>query len=416
MTDPANIAFPQGVARAPSWAPRGIRLGAAPYCKGSFRLTDLLSRTGTVQFANLMDSRMGATLSLIPELEEVVQHGSREKRVETLQRITALFLDGASRYNDEHVDLFDDIIGRLIDEIETKARAELSNHLAPVSNAPVKVLRKLANDDDIAVAGPVLKLAPRLAEADLISVASTKGQAHLHAISARRALGEAVTDVLVRRGNRDVARRVADNRSARISEKGFYGLVKRAEEDGILAEKVGLRPDIPAPMFRDLLTKATAVVHRRLIASATPEVRAAICDVLAKVSKEVSARVGPRDYRAAQRVVLNLDRANRLDETVLTSFCNEGKYEETVVGLAALAKVPIKIADRLMAGDRPDPVLILCKAAGLNWPAVKALILARPDGAGTSAQGLDAAFANYGSLSASTARRVVRFWQVRQNQ
>jgi uncharacterized protein (DUF2336 family) len=148
---------------------------------------------------------MGATLSLIPELEEVVQHGSREKRVETLQRITALFLDGASRYNDEHVGLFDDIIGRLIDEIETKARAELSNHLAPVSNAPVKVLRKLANDDDIAVAGPVLKLAPRLAEADLISVASTKGQAHLHAISARRALGEAVTDVLVRRGNRDVA-------------------------------------------------------------------------------------------------------------------------------------------------------------------------------------------------------------------
>jgi hypothetical protein len=105
-----------------------------------------------------------------------------------------------------------------------------------------------------------------------------------------------------------------------------------------------------------------------------------------------------------------------LDETALTSFCNEGKYEETVAGLAAVSKVPIKIADRLMAGDRPDPVLILCKAAGLSWPAVKALILARPDGAGTSAQGLDAAFANYGRLSASTAQRVVRFWQVQQSQ
>ncbi len=357
---------------------------------------------------------MGATLSLIAELEQVVQHGSREKRIETLQRVTALFLDGASRYSDDHVELFDDIFGLLIDEIETKARAELSNHLAPVGNAPVKVLRKLANDDDILVAGPVLKLAPRLAEADLIDVARTKGQAHLQAISARRALGEAVTDVLVRRGNREVVRRVADNRSARISEKGFSRLVKRAEEDGILAEKVGLRPDIPAPLFRSLLMKATSVVHRRLIASATPEVRAAICDVLAKVSKEVGARVGPRDYRAAQLVVLNLDRANRLDETAMTSFCNEGKYEETVVGLAALAKVPIKIADRLMAGDRPDAVLILCKAAGLNWPAVKALILARPDGTGTSTQGLDAAFANYGRLSASTAQRVVRFWQVRQ--
>src|SRR5580704_2548293 len=116
---------------------------------------------------------MGANpLSLISELEEVVQSGSHEKRVETLQRITALFLDGASRYSDEHVDVFDDVIGVLIEEIEAKARAELSSHLAPVSNAPVKVLRKLANDDDITVAGPILKLAPGLAEADLIDVAT----------------------------------------------------------------------------------------------------------------------------------------------------------------------------------------------------------------------------------------------------
>jgi uncharacterized protein (DUF2336 family) len=172
-----------------------------------------------------------------------------------------------------------------------------------------------------------------------------------------------------------------------------------------------LRPDIPAPLFRDLLTKATAVVHRRLIASATPEVRAAICDVLAKVSQEVGARVGPRDYRAAQRVVLALDKANQLDEAALTTFCSDGKYEEAVVTLATLSKVPIKIADRLMNGDRPDPVLILCKAAGLGWRAVKTLILARPEGGGTSSQGLDLAFANYGRLSASTAQRVVRFWQ-----
>ena len=167
------------------------------------------------------------------------------------------------------------------------------------------MLRTLANDDDIAVAGPVLKLAPRLDEADLIDLAKTKSQAHLQAISARQALGEAVTDVLVRRGDREVARSVADNRGARISEDGFSALVKRAESDGMLAEKVGLRPDIPPPMFRELLTKATAVVHQRLLASATPEVKAEIRRVLAaSIAREVGARVGPRDYRAAQRVVL----------------------------------------------------------------------------------------------------------------
>jgi uncharacterized protein (DUF2336 family) len=357
---------------------------------------------------------MGATLSLIPELEQIIQHGSRQKRVVTLRRITSLFLDGASQFNEAHVDLFDDVFVLLIDEIETKARAELANHVAPVSNAPVKLLRTLAKDDDILVAGPVLTLAPRLAEADLVDVARTKSQAHLQAISARPALGEAVTDVLVRRGDRNVARQLADNRGARISHLGFTRLVKRAADDGVLAEKVGLRPDIPAPMFRELLSRATAIVHKRLLASATPEMQSEIRDVLAKVAREVGARVGgPRDYRSAQRVVLSLDRAGQMNEAALAAFCSDGKYEEVVVGLATLAKVPIDVVDRLMAGERPDPVLILCKAAGLAWPTVRAVILARPSGKGTSSQALDYAFDNFGRLSASTAQRVVRFWQVR---
>jgi uncharacterized protein (DUF2336 family) len=358
---------------------------------------------------------MGDTLSLIPELEDVVQRGSRAKRREILQRMTALFLDGAGHYNDAHVGLFDDVFSLLIEEIESKARAELSRHLAPLTNAPVNVLRTLANDDDITVAEPVLKLSPRLAETDLVDIANTKGQEHLRAISERRALGEAVTDVLVRRGDREVARSVAENRGARISQKSFSNLVKRAEDDGILAEKVASRPDIPLLMFRALLEKATAVVHDRLIASATPEMRAAIGDVLAKVSKEVGARVGPRDYRAAQRVVLGLGQVNRLNETTLLGFCGERKFEEAVVTLATLAKIQIEIVDRLMDNDRFDPVLIVCKAANLSWPAVKEVIMLRSVANGMSAFGqLDAAFTNYGRLSASTAQRVVRFWQVRQ--
>lgn len=421
MTDRPNIAFCQPEARAPRNARVGYGGGNRIYSANIARfLSELMNycrlRAPHIFRRRLVGSQMGATLSLIPELEEVIQRGSRQKRAETLRRITSLFLDGASRFTDEHVDLFDDVFGKLIAEIETKARAELSIRLAPVGNAPTNVLRKLANDDDISVAGPVLTLAPRLDDADLVGVARTKSQAHLQAISARQMLGEAVTDVLVRRGNNDVVRRVADNHNARISETGFSRLVKRAEDDGILAEKVGLRPDIPPPMFRDLLTRATAIVHQRLLASGTPEVQAQIRDVLAKVAKEVSARVGPRDYHPAQRVVLGLHRAGQMNEVALAGFCGEGKYEETVVGLAALSKVPIDVVDRLMVGDRPDPVLILCKAAGISWPTVRAIILLRPSGKGTSTHGLDSAFANYGRLSASTAQRVVRFWQVRKEQ
>src|SRR5450759_445504 len=81
---------------------------------------------------------MSVPASLLPELEEVVQYGSAEKRAETLRRITSLFLDGAPSFNEDHVALFDDVIGCLIEEIEVKALAELARRLAPVPNAPAR--------------------------------------------------------------------------------------------------------------------------------------------------------------------------------------------------------------------------------------------------------------------------------------
>jgi hypothetical protein len=84
------------------------------------------------------------------------------------------------------------------------------------------------------------------------------------------------------------------------------------------------------------------------------------------------------------------------------------------VALSLLCGVPIETADRLVAGDRPDPVLILCKAAGYGWMTVRAIIMARPNGRGASNHALDLAFANFEKLSPATAQRVVRFWQVRQ--
>jgi uncharacterized protein (DUF2336 family) len=356
---------------------------------------------------------MSVSPSLIPELEDVVEHSSPERRAQALQRITAYFVDGASRFNEEHVRIFDEVFSCLIAEIETKARAELAAHIAPVPNAPVGVVRTLAQDDDITVAGPVLSQSPRLADRDLLDIAQSKGQAHLLAIAGRPEIAEPITDVLVQRGDHEVARSVAQNRGARISENGFNALVARAQSDGALAETVGLRPDIPPRLFRDLLLKATEVVQQRLFASAKPETQAEIRRVLAKVSTEMAARAAPRDYSTAQRLVEELRAVGKLDEAALIDFANAGKYEETVAALSVLCAVPIEVVDRLMGGDRPDPVLILCKSAGWGWPTAKAIIQCRPNGKGVSSGLLDNAFSNFERLSPATAQRVMRFWQVR---
>ena len=336
---------------------------------------------------------MGAPASLLPELEDVVQHGSAEKRAETLRRITSLFLDGAVGFNDEHVALFDDVIGCLIEEIETKALAELARRIAPVANAPAGVVSTLAKSDDIEVAGPMIKQA-KLDDPDLMYIAETKGQAHLLALSARSDIGEKLSDIIVTRGDREVARSIATNHQARLSEGAFTTLVKRAEQDGVLAERVGLRADIPPRLFRQLLMQASDVVQKRLLAQAKPDTQAEIRRVLAKVTDEVAAKAAPRNYTAALAAVRALHKDRKLTEADIAEFANSGKYEETIAALATVCAVPVEVVDRLMNGERADPVLILARAAGFGWPTVKAIINSRP-GAKPSGQTIDAAYENF---------------------
>ena len=156
---------------------------------------------------------MSASASLIPELEDVIQNGTAERRAKTVQRIANLFVDGSPHFNEDHIGLFDDVLCRLVDEIEAKARIEMAQSLAVIGNAPSELMHKLAKDEDIEVAGPVLAQSLRLHENELVELAKTRSQAHLAAIAGRTDLGEAVTDVLVRRGSPEVVRNVADNLS-----------------------------------------------------------------------------------------------------------------------------------------------------------------------------------------------------------
>jgi uncharacterized protein (DUF2336 family) len=354
-----------------------------------------------------------AAQSLIPELEEVVQHGTAARRAETLRRVTTLFLNGAEHFGDEHVALFDDVIGFLIDEIEAKALAELARRIAPVPNAPPEVVQRLAANDDITVAGPVLAQS-RLDEADLKFIAETKSQAHLLAMSTRLGITETLADILVSRGDQEVARSIAGNQQARLSADALATLVNRAGNDSVLAEKVGLRTDIPPRLFRQLLMQATDVVQKRLLARAKPGTQAEIRKVLDQVSQEVATKAAPRSFAAAMQTVRALHQQRPLTEADVLEYAKAGKYDETIAALAMMCSVPVEVVDRLMGGERYDPVLILGRSAEFSWDTVRAIITAKRGAKGTSTQAVEVAKENFDRLSAATAQRVVRFWQVRQ--
>src|SRR6266852_4271992 len=315
--------------------------------------------------------------SLIPELDEIVRHGDPRRRAEAARRITELFLQGAATFRSDHVDLFDGVLIDLVPHTELAARADLAERLSLLANAPRALVGHLAREDEIAIAGPLLRRSPVIDERALIEIARIKGQGHLLAMSERPTLSCDLTDVIIRRGDREAVRRAAGNAGALFSQSGYSALIKRANLDGVLTLTVGQRDDLSDPQLKDLLTGSIDIIRRRLFEVVKPGRQAAIKQAMSEISGVPEIVESRRDFAPAQRTILALHGAGELNEAALLGFAKAHKYEEAIAALAAMSGVKIATLDRLIAGDRHDPMLIVGKTIGLEWATVRALILLR---------------------------------------
>lgn len=357
---------------------------------------------------------MSARNSLISELEESLRKGSRDERVSSLRRVTDLFLATSDRLNDEQIEVFDDVLGRLMERIESKALVELSRRIAPIDSAPKDVVQSLARNDEVEIAEPVLMQSKRLSTQDLIEIAETKGQSHLCAISARKQLVAPVTDILLRRGDKKVADRLAANPGARFSEEGFSRMVDSAVQDETLAEKLSRRVDIPLKQFRELILRATESVRTRVLSIATPKDILEIQNIVTTVEDDEPKPVENRDYTAAHKTAMTMHRRDELNNEAILKFARGEKYEELVASLAVMCGASIPLIDRLMRGEGYNALLVPCRAAGLEWPTVRTILKMRPCPQPASERELGKAGTEYSKLSQSTALRVMRFWQARE--
>jgi uncharacterized protein (DUF2336 family) len=353
--------------------------------------------------------------AIINELEDALANGSAEKRTKTLRRVTDLFVFGSAHFTKDHVAVFDGVFQHLIADVELSAREALAVRLAPLKNAPPKIIHQLALEDEIAVAGPVLAQSDLLENVALIENAKTKSQKHLLAISKRKSLADTVTDVLVERGDRDVALNVAKNKGAQFSEAGYFRLVKRSEGDDELAKSVGSRTEIPRENFLRLLNAASSAV-RTALETAHPEMADKIKSVIGNVAAAIQekAAAGSCSYVAARRHLASIQTKRGLDEGDVAAFAQAGKFEETAIALATLCALPLDVIERVMVQDLEETILIVAKAIGLSWSTVKPVLRLCAGKNGISEQSLGRCLAVFSKLKQETAQQVVDFQRKRQ--
>jgi uncharacterized protein (DUF2336 family) len=357
---------------------------------------------------------MSKASSFLRELDEAVSQGTPESRLRALWHTTDLMIAG--RYSDDEIWTFGEVIGRLADEIEVAARTQLAKQVARFDRAPVNIVHKLAFDDSIEVAGPVLRNSERLEPYALVANACTKSQSHLLAISKRESIDERVTDVLVTRGDRDVVNAVVNNSGARFSDFGFLHMITRAEGDSILAEKLGLREDIPRHIFQQLIAKASDDVKKRLQRE-RPAMVDQIQSSVAEVAGALQSKFGPvsRGYFVAKRVVATQHRQGNLNENSITGYAQAHRLEEVTIGLSLLCSLPADVIERALFDKNREMLLIMAKALDFSWTTTMALLFLGAKDHRITAKDLNYLENEFGRLNVETSRTVLEFYQSRKN-
>jgi uncharacterized protein (DUF2336 family) len=354
--------------------------------------------------------------SLINEIQDTTVSGSTKRQLKALTRVTDLFAAGSGRYSKQQTELFGEVFKALVAVIELKTRVKLASHLASDPNAPATLVRAFAFDDAIAVAAPVLSQSTALSESDLVVSASTQSQGHLYAIAQRRALSEAISEILIERGEPKVVHTVAKNAGARISDRSFRELVVRAGDDAELALHVGTRRDIPRHHFLKLLETASASVCRKIVA-ANPQFADAVQGALTEVIDDINLVVRKRspDHAKAKIKVRRLTDWRELGESNVHAAARAQNFEQAVTALSVLARCPIEMAERALLNEHPGAVQVIAKAAGCSWVTVKALLLMTAADRRMSNKDLDRARQNFERLEPRTAKRVLEFYDARRS-
>ncbi len=178
-----------------------------------------------------------------------------------------------------------------------------------------------------------------------------------------------------------------------------------------------MRPNLPRHLYLKLVAKASDTVRRRLEA-ANPQQAAQVPTAVKEATPPraigaVSGHQKRRDRACAGQVARTTTAAST--RIRWPSFAAAGKFDEANASIAALANVPMAIAENMMIESRAEGVMILAKVAGLSWPTVKQIIHMRDELSGGEPTDIMACKDTYERLRPSTAQQVLRFHRMQQN-
>jgi hypothetical protein len=354
---------------------------------------------------------------MIQELYELVHQMEQGKlenglvdKSEVVERLRVLFELRERRIPQDRAAIFDHLFLNLSDGINVEARRKLAQTLSKSQRSPMGIVEKLAIDDDIEVAGPILRSAIEIREQILEVVASTKGNLHLKELARKANLQPSITATIASRGDDDTIIALATNQSAIISSTGIEVISQRAMTNSVLRNITCVRPDLPAADFSKLMALDAAFVCRDFdIECAVPDYSGidVINIIVAAFEDGISQVFSHNMIKASFDYVAMKAIRQSLNEEDFLRWTRRRQFEDAIAGLAIVSAIPPEYLQRLISVPTVLPAAILFKAVGFNWATMKSFMLARAKNDEIVELPREI-YDVFDSVEAETARRIMR--------
>ncbi|MEO3427532.1 DUF2336 domain-containing protein [Pelagibius sp. CAU 1746] len=246
----------------------------------------------------------------------------------------------------------------------TRVRQILAEALKSVAHAPPQVIRRLAHDAEDVVACPILEFSPLLSDEDLLEIIASSGvSSRLCAISRRANLGEAISDAIVQRNDRNAVTELLANGSAQIREETLDSLIDASMTETAWQPPLVARPALPAGAVKKLAGFVADSLLKKLQSRSDLDRRTAeaVAEVVRQRIEEGAA--GAADPAAE---VAKLKKAGKLNSETVGDAVLAGKRDFVRHALALMAGVDVDFVDRVLQGHSAKGITALAWKAGCS--------------------------------------------------
>jgi uncharacterized protein (DUF2336 family) len=256
-----------------------------------------------------------------------------------------------------------------------RVRQILAEALQDVAGAPPDVIRRLARDAELVVAGPVLQFSPVLTDDDLMEIIGAGPiPGALACISRRSVVNVKVADAIAATDDVDAIAVLLGNPSAQIREETLDRLADRAADIEAWHRPMVERPQLSARTAQKLARFVAANLLQTLAARQDLD-----SDAVAAVAAVVSRRIGEiedeggkgeakrdADEAAAVQRVRALHAAGQLTETAVDTALSSGDYAFVTAALAVLSELPPKAVRKVIYTKSAKGMVAVAWKAGLS--------------------------------------------------